>query len=109
MPVVKISVGQFGTTPDVAENTNKTVELIAAGAKADADLVVLPESAMYLDPLGQYPDGCHSEALDGPFISTVKGASARHRVHVIAGFTESVDGALPFNTHAYLTPTGLLA
>lgn len=101
-------VTQFGATPNVAENVTRSIDAIAMGADAGADLVVLPESAMYSDPLREHPGQRYAEPLDGPFVSALREATAQHKVHVVVGVTEAVEGGRPFNTLAYITPEGKL-
>lgn len=103
-----LAVAQFGATPNVDDNLAKSVDAVAMGADAGADLVVLPESSMYSDPLREHPDQRYSEPLDGPFVSTMREAAAQHRVQVVVGVTEAVKGEHPFNTLAYITPEGKL-
>lgn len=108
MSELTLAVAQFGATPNVDENVTKSIDAIAMGADAGADLVVLPESSMYSDPLREHPDQRYSEPLDGPFVSAMQAAAAEHRVRVVVGVTEAVEGEHPFNTLAYITPEGKL-
>lgn len=104
-----LAVAQFGATPRVADNLAKSIDAVAMGADAGADLVVLPESSMYSDPLREHPGQRYSEPLDGPFVQAVREAAEQHRSHVVVGLTESVADGHPFNTLAYITPDGELA
>lgn len=104
-----LAVAQFPVTTEPQENLKNSLELIERGAHEGADLVVLPESSMYSDPLKQRPGQRHTEPLDGTFVSAIRQAAKNHTVHAIVGMTEKVEGELPFNTLVYVNPEGDLA
>lgn len=103
-----LAVAQFGATTDVVANRERSTDLIGMAAAEGADLVVLPESAMYSDPLQERVGERYTEELDGAFVSALKQAAIRHSIRVVAGLTEKVEGENPFNTLAYVTPEGRL-
>lgn len=85
---MRLAVGQFTAGTDTDANTAECVRLIAGAAERDADLVVLPEVAMYFDPR-HTAAGPHGQALDGPFAQAILGAAREHRIAVVAGMLES--------------------
>ena len=108
MTEFKLAVAQFGATRDVEANRQKSVELIAEAGKT-ADLVVLPENAMYSDPGKESPDDTHAEKLDGPYVTAIREAAAAAGIHVVVGFTEQSDEARSFNTLIHVSPKGELS
>ncbi|TDP90713.1 putative amidohydrolase [Leucobacter luti] len=102
----RLAVAQFAATTDIAQNRHIAVSLVAA-AGAQADLVVLPENAMYSDP-ARSSTGGHSEPLTGEFVTALSEAAARANTHVVAGFTETSDSTRPFNTLVHLNNAGEL-
>lgn len=103
----RLAVAQFAASTDIAHNRGISESLIAA-AGAQADLVVLPENAMYSDPTKSSSSG-HSEPLSGEFVTALREAAARAQTHVVAGFTETSDSDRPFNTLVHITSAGELA
>lgn len=108
MTTLKLTVAQFGATIDPAANLANSKKLIAEAAAQGADLVVLPENAMYSDPLKERPGVKHSETLDGLYVTGIREEAKNHGIHVIAGYTETSDGDRPYNTLVHVSPEGEL-
>lgn len=108
MNAFTLTVAQYGATIDPAVNLENALKLVSEAAAQGADLVALPENAMYSDPLKERPGEKYSEPLDGTFVTALKQAAREHGVHVLAGFTETTDGDRPYNTLVHLTPEGEL-
>ena len=108
MSEFRLTVAQFAATPDIERNRALAVSLIEQ-AGPTSDLVVIPENAMYSDSAKEFPGQTHSEALDGPFLTALQGAAERSGTHVVAGFTETNEGAHPYNTLVHIDPSGALA
>ena len=87
---ITVAVAQFAADLEIATNTSRCAELIAAAAAQDADLVLLPEAAMYFDPTLQAGGLRRGQALDGDFIQTIQVAAAAHRISVLVGMTETL-------------------
>lgn len=104
----RLAVAQFAATIDVARNRERSVDLIAR-AGAQADLVVLPENAMYSDPVKESGGEGYSETLDGEYVAALREAARKSSTHVLAGFTETSDTARPFNTLVYIDDSGEIA
>jgi deaminated glutathione amidase len=103
-------VGQFSAKTDKAANRAELTGLIASAAGAGADLVALPEAAMYdFGPPAQ-PLSAAAEKLDGEFVSSLHELASRHQVTVIAGMFEiSDDPDRPYNTLVLVDADGLRA
>ncbi len=82
---LRVAIAQLEIGTDRAANLARAVAAIGLGARAQADLVVLPEYASAFDPRGTGPE--FAEPLDGPFVTTVRAAARGGRVAVIAGTT----------------------
>lgn len=85
---MKVAVCQFAAGVDTAANSAQCVRLIDQAAAAGADLVVLPELAMFFDPKRTVGPGPHGQYLDGPFATAIGGAAARAGTTVVAGMIE---------------------
>ncbi|MFF9126430.1 carbon-nitrogen hydrolase family protein [Streptomyces sp. NPDC014889] len=94
------SVGQFSATTDKTANLEAAADLIGQAAAQGAQLVVLPENAMYSDPDPEADIASHTERIDGPFATAIGTLAKRHSVTVVAGMTETpaADGERPSNT-----------
>jgi predicted amidohydrolase len=89
---VKVAVAQFASKPDATANRARALGLMRNAAEAGAELVVLPEAAMYsLDrPAAEIVRA--AEALDGPFVTALAEAASALGVTAIAGMFEKVPG-----------------
>ena len=86
-------MAQFASVPDAAANRLRAVELLKAAGGAGAELVVLPEAAMYPFDRPRPELTRSAEALDGPFVGELAGAAAELGLTVIAGMFEKVAGS----------------
>ncbi|QIM17459.1 carbon-nitrogen hydrolase family protein [Leucobacter insecticola] len=105
---MELSVAQFSATQDIENNRSISVSLIRR-AGSSADLVVLPENAMYSDPTKEGPAAGYSEPLDGPFVSAIRETAKLAAINVVVGFTESSDEDRPYNTLIFVDATGELS
>jgi len=89
---VKVAVAQFASGPDATVNRERAVDFVTTAAEGGAEVVVLPEAAMYpLDrPAAELAQA--AEGLDGPFVTSLTKASAVLGVRIIAGMFEKVPG-----------------
>ena len=89
---MKVAVAQFASRTDAPANRARVLELVGNAALDGAELVVLPEAAMY--PLDRPADELAraAETLDGPFVTALAGAASAHGLTVIAGMFEKVPG-----------------
>jgi predicted amidohydrolase len=106
---VKVAVAQFASVPDAGANRARVLKLLKAAAGSGAELVVLPEAAMY--PFDRPTDEIAgaAEALDGPFVAALAEAVVTLGVTAIAGMFEKVPGERRVhNTVVAVGETGLL-
>lgn len=105
---IGMAVAQFAPTIDREQNLAVIARLVRTAAERGASLVVLPEySSAFTDPLG--PDiVAAGEALDGPFVQGLAALAHEHRLHLVAGMVEAVDGRRIANTLVALDPSGSL-
>lgn len=89
---MQVAVGQFAAGTDIGANLDACRGLIADAAARGAELVVLPEVAMYFDPQHVDPPGMHGQTVDGPFAQAMGRAAKEHGVAVIVGVVEAVPG-----------------
>ena len=106
---MKVAVAQFASEPDAAVNRERALGVLRTAAEGGAELVVLPEAAMYpLDrPAAELARA--AETLDGPFVTALAQAASALGVSVIAGMFEKVPGEpRVHNTVAAVGVEGLL-
>lgn len=108
MSEIVLSVAQYAATTDRAKNLETASELIVKAGK-NADLVVLPENAMYSDPSKDPGNKPYSESLKGAFVAGIKAAAKSGNIDVVAGFTETSDNDRPYNTLVHVNAQGALA
>ena len=89
---MRVAVAQFASGTEAAANRSRAVDLLTSAARDGAELVVLPEAAMY--PIDRPPAELAraAEALDGPFVTALAEAASALGVTVIAGMFEVVHG-----------------
>jgi predicted amidohydrolase len=87
-----VAVAQFASKPNAAANRARALDLLRNAAEGGAEVVVLPEAAMY--PLGRpAPEIARAaEAIDGPFATALAQAASSLGVTAIAGMFEKVPG-----------------
>ena len=106
---MRVAVAQFASGPDAAANRARALDLLRNAAEGGAELVVLPEAAMYpLDrPAAEITRA--AETLDGPFATALTQAASALGVTAIAGMFEKVPGEQQVhNTVIAVSSQGLL-
>jgi len=106
---MRVAVVQFASVPDAAANRERSLGLLRTAGEHGAELVVLPEAAMYpLDrPAGELVGA--AEALDGPFVAALADAASSRGLTAIAGMFEKVPGGeRAYNTVVAVGADGLL-
>lgn len=105
---MRVAVVQFASGRDKPANLGRLLELVGQAAAAGAELVVAPEAAMHGFGPADLPLAEVAEPLDGPFVSGLAAAAARHAVTVVAGMFEPVEGdrGRAYNTAVAVGPHG---
>lgn len=85
---MRAAVGQFNAGIDKEANLGWAQDLIGRAAEGGADLVVLPENAMYSNPDVTADIRPQAEPIDGAFASAIAASAREHGVHVVVGMTE---------------------
>ena len=106
---MNVAVAQFASVPDAAANRARVAEFLRTAASGGAELVVLPEAAMYAYDRPPDEIAAVAETLDGPFVDGLAELAAELGLTAIAGMFEKVPGEQqPYNTAVAVGPTGLL-
>lgn len=106
--VVRVTVAQVAVAADHAANRQTAVDAFQVAARAEADLLVLPEYASAYDPHGVGPE--HAEPLDGPFVTLLRARAREHGIAVIAGVTlPGTDGVRAVNALVVVDGAGEIA
>ncbi|MGU3497655.1 carbon-nitrogen hydrolase family protein [Mycobacterium sp. C31M] len=83
------AIAQFAPSEDKAANLDTMIGLLGQAAARGAQLVVLPEYAIFTVPAMDDRFVASAEPLDGPSVARLAAASAELRLAVIAGINES--------------------
>lgn len=104
-PDVRVAAGQFAPGADVATNVAAIAVLAAEANAAGADLLVLPEYALYYAaPFGP-ETAAHALNEDGPEIAQIAALARAHGLWIVFGALEAA-GERSLNTLFALDPTG---
>ena len=90
---VRVTIGQLEVGMDRAANLEAAEDVLRCAAADGALLAVLPEYSSQYEPRGVGVE--HAEPLDGPWVTGLREAAARHGVAVVAGVTTLDDAADP--------------
>ena len=88
----KLALAQLAVGGDKAANLESIGRAAATAAEGGAQLVVFPEASMYHfvrpgDPLAPF-----AESLDDVFVCALRGLAKRHRLWILAGMFERIEG-----------------
>src|SRR4051812_17186082 len=89
---MRVAVVQFVAGDDKPANLVRLRDLIGKAAAEGAELVVAPEASMHGFGEPDTPLAPVAESLDGPFVSELADVARAHRITVVAGMFESVEG-----------------
>ena len=110
---MRLALAQIASGDDVAGNLRAVGDAVARAADRGAELVLLPEYAMYEKKMVDATFAGVAEPLDGRFGSAVAELAATYGVTVVVGVVERSDDDAdprPFNTlAAFGADGGLLA
>lgn len=97
---MRVAIAQFTANLDPGVNREEIRKLTADAASGGAELAVFPEAAARdFGPPGE-PLAPVAEPLDGPFVSTLAQLGRKHRLVIVAGMLESIEGS---RTHVHNT------
>lgn len=107
--MTQVAVAQFAPGQDKEENARSVADLTARAAAEGAEVVLLPEYAMFTAPRTDHRYVEAAEPLHGPFVTAAAETASREGVHVVVGVNEAEEGgaATRFtNTLVALSPKG---
>lgn len=107
--MTQVAVAQFAPGEDKDENARSVAQLTARAAAEGAEVVLLPEYAMFTASRTDRRYVEAAEPLDGPFVSAAADTARREGVYVVLGVNEAEEGedATHFtNTLVALSPQG---
>lgn len=99
---MKIAVAQFAASTDKDANFEAITAHVEEAARQGADLVVLPENAMYSNSDTTADISAHTEPVDGPFATAVGALAREQGIAVVVGMTESAAAPGGRSTNAVL-------
>lgn len=108
--MVQVAVVQYAPGVDKERNLAEARRLVDEAAGRGARVIVLPEYAAFTAPRMDERFVASAEPVDGPFVTGLAEAAARHGVHVVAGLNERLDepGRIS-NTLLAIGPSGIAA
>ena len=108
--MTQVAVAQFAPTDDKAANLAAVAGLTAAAAARGAQVLVLPEYAMFTVPSMDQRFVDSAEDLDGPFVTGLRGLAKEHGLALVAGMNEALPGTGRIsNTLVAAGPDGAVA
>jgi predicted amidohydrolase len=105
---VKITLGQFAPTADLAANRTSIEALVRSAVEAGSDLLVLPEEAMVLGSQTSTPLGDVATTEWLPFTEFVRDLAKANGIGIVAPGYEPGSSGLPYNTIVVSDRTGAL-
>ena len=106
---MKVAVGQMSVSDDKDINLVTIEELASQAFEAGAKLIVFPESCMFASPEELPSLADVAEAIDGPFVSSLKRMANLYSISIVAGiFESSVDASRVYNTVVVIDEDGIL-
>jgi predicted amidohydrolase len=97
---MRVAIAQFTANLDPGVNREEIRKLTADAASGGAELVVFPEAAARDFGKPGEPLAPVAEPLDGPFSDTLANLARKHRMLIVAGMLESIEGS---STHVHNT------
>ncbi|MGJ9426427.1 carbon-nitrogen hydrolase family protein [Nesterenkonia halotolerans] len=96
--MMKAGIAQFAPSGDKEVNLASMERMIRRAADSGAELIVLPEYAIFTVPAMDDRFVDSAEALDGPAVTRLQEVSSQLRVTLVAGINESADRGRIHNT-----------
>lgn len=107
--MTQVAVAQFAPGQDKEENARSVADLTASAAAVGAEVVLLPEYAMFTASRTDHRYVEAAEPLHGPFVAAVAETARREGVYVVVGVNEAgedEDATRFTNTLVALSPEG---
>ena len=110
--MTKVAVAQIQSSTDKEQNLRTAVSMVEKAGQDGADLITFPEFLMAFSPARQSARELSklAEAVEGPFISTLREAASKNRIAVLATIYET--SSIPsrvFDTAVWLDALGNIA
>lgn len=103
----RLALAQLAVTGDKPGNLAKIADAATRAAAASSRLLVCPEASMFHFGKPSEPLAPAAEPLDGPFVSALRDMARRHKLWILAGMFEKIDGdARVYNTLVLLRDDG---
>jgi len=107
---MRIAISQVGAGKDVGANLARIQEYAASAASSGARVALFPEGAMFECLSTAEELSAAAQPLDGPFVTGLRGAAARHGITLVVGLFESRGpGERPHNTVVVVDADGVVA
>lgn len=107
--MIRLALAQLAITGDKPSNLEKIATAAKDAAARGARLAVFPEASMYHFGKPSDPLAPASEPLDGTFVRTLQGLARTHKLWILAGMFERIDGdTRVYNTLVLLRDDGEL-
>ncbi len=107
---MKVSLIQFQSGPDKAENLERSLGFLKDALKGKPDLVIFPEYHMHVPDYAN-PDKTAAEAepVDGPFVQQLSSVMKGSGAYLLTNIAEKNSYALrPFNTSVLVDSMGIV-
>lgn len=102
----RLAVAQFAPGTDSEANLATITELAERATSAGATMVVFPEySSWFSAEMGEQWVRA-AQAVDGEFVTALRGVAVRLGIHLVAGFIEAADATRVSNTVVAVDPAG---
>ena len=96
---MKIALAQIAVSGDKPANLENIAKAAASAGAAGARLVVFPEASMHHFGKPSDPLSPIAESLEDVFVCALRGMARRHRLWILAGMFEKIEG----DAHVYNT------
>ena len=107
--MIRLGLAQVAITGDKPSNLEKIAGATREASSRGAGLVVFPEASMFHFGKPNDPLAPASEPLDGTFVRTLQSLARTHKVWILAGMFERIDGdTRVYNTLVLLRDDGEL-
>ncbi|MGI8393128.1 carbon-nitrogen hydrolase family protein [Leucobacter sp. W1038] len=103
---MRIALCQFTAGTDKADNLARILAWVREAASQQAELLILPEYAMYMPEESTPAIREAAENLDGEFVTALRDAAREHGIAIICNVFETSHESRPFNTSVVIDSAG---